>query len=65
MTRIITITSVYEWRDFCKANSDGFTRDDFDCILINAMTERGAIIRDGAEDETVVFFRSGDTVEEE
>jgi hypothetical protein len=29
------------------------------------MTERGAIIRDGAEDETVVFFRSGDTVEEE
>ena len=62
MTNVITITSVDEWRDFCKANADAFTRDEFDCILIDAMTEHGALFGGGAEAETVVFFRSGDTV---
>ena len=65
MTNVITITSGEEWKEFCKANADAFTPAALECILIDAMTERGAIIRDGAEDETVVFFRSGDTVEEE
>ena len=53
----ITITSKDEWFDFVDANSDAFTADDLACILIDAMTETGAIIGGGGFGEFRVLSR--------